>query len=87
MVIDTMLMINNFRDREEDRRCNKRTIVVCLGAAAGRWGYLVLGTGAILLCLSLLAEGRIAAALLPLPTLQSISPHGARWYASTTAKN
>ena len=21
------------------------------------------------------------------PTLQSISPHGARWYASTTAKN
>ena len=69
MVIDTMLMINNFRDREEDRRCNKRTIVVCLGAAAGRWGYLVLGTGAILLCLSLLAEGRIAAALLPLPYL------------------
>ena len=60
MVIDTMLMINNFRDREEDRRCNKRTIVVCLGAAAGRWGYLALGTGAILLCLSLLAEGRIA---------------------------
>ena len=76
MVIDTMLMINNFRDREEDRRCNKRTIVVCLGAAAGRWGYLVLGTGAILLCLSLLAEGRIAAALLPLPYL---AVHIATW--------
>ena len=76
MVIDTMLMINNFRDREEDRRCNKRTIVVCLGAAAGRWGYLVPGTGAILLCLSLLAEGRIAAALLPLPYL---AVHIATW--------
>ena len=76
MVIDTMLMINNFRDREEDRRCNKRTIVVCLGAAAGRWGYLALGTGAILLCLSLLAEGRIAAALLPLPYL---AVHIATW--------
>ena len=76
MGIDTMLMINNFRDREEDRRCNKRTIVVCLGAAAGRWGYLVLGTGAILLCLSLLAEGRIAAALLPLPYL---AVHIATW--------
>lgn len=78
MVIDTMLMINNFRDREEDRRCNKRTIVVCLGAAAGRWGYLVLGTGAILLCLSLLAEGRIAAALLPLPYLGSPYRHMAQ---------
>ena len=76
MVIDTMLMINNFRDREVDRRCNKRTIVVCLGAAAGRWGYLALGTGAILLCLSLLAEGRIAAALLPLPYL---AVHIATW--------
>ena len=76
MVIDTMLMINNFRDREEDARCNKRTIVVCLGAAAGRWGYLALGTGAILLCLSLLAEGRIAAALLPLPYL---AVHIATW--------
>ena len=38
-----MLMINNFRDREEDARCNKRTIVVCLGAGVGRWGYLALG--------------------------------------------
>ena len=75
MVIDTMLMINNFRDREEDRRCNKRTIVVCLGAAAGRWGYLVLGTGAILLCLSLWPR-RIAAALLPLPYL---AVHIATW--------
>ena len=87
MVIDTMLMINNFRDREEDRRCNKRTIVVCLGAAAGRWGYLALGTGAILLCLSLLAEAVSPQLCCLCPTLQSISPHGARWYASTTAKN
>ena len=45
-------------------------------AAAGRCGYLVLGTGAILLCLSLLAEGRIAAALLPLPYL---AVHIATW--------
>lgn len=66
LVIDTMLMVNNFRDREEDARCGKRTIVVCLGAGVGRWGYLALGTGAMVLCLTLLAAGRTWAALLPL---------------------
>ena len=69
LVIDTMLMINNFRDREEDARCNKRTIVVCLGAGVGRWGYLALGAAAVALCLSLLFTGRTWAALLPLPYL------------------
>lgn len=66
LVIDTMLMVNNFRDREEDARCNKRTIVVYLGAGAGRWGYFLLGTVATLLCLGFLCAGRWAAALLPL---------------------
>lgn len=66
LVIDTMLMVNNFRDREEDARCGKRTIVVCLGAAVGRWGYFALGTGAVALCLTLLSGGRLWAALLPL---------------------
>lgn len=65
LVIDTMLMVNNFRDREEDARCGKRTIVVALGAGIGRWGYLALGLGAVALCLSLLAGGRIWAALIP----------------------
>ena len=27
LVIDTMLWINNFRDREEDARCGKKTLV------------------------------------------------------------
>lgn len=66
LVIDTMLMVNNFRDREEDARCGKRTIVVCLGAGAGRWGYLFLGTTATVLCLGFLLSERWAAALLPL---------------------
>ena len=66
LVIDTLLMVNNFRDREEDARCNKRTIVVCLGAGVGRWGYLALGTAAVALCLTLLFAGRTWAALLPL---------------------
>ena len=65
LVIDTMLMINNFRDREEDVRCNKRTVVVCFGARFGSWSYLGLGLGAVALNLSLLFCGRPFAALLP----------------------
>ena len=55
LVIDTMLMLNNFRDREEDARCGKRTIVVLTCAAVGRWGYLLLGLVPAVLCLTLLA--------------------------------
>lgn len=32
LVIDTLLMVNNFRDRDNDRRDGKRTLVVRLGA-------------------------------------------------------
>jgi len=76
LVIDTMLMINNFRDREEDARCGKRTVVVALGAGFGRWSYFALGTGAAALCLTLLVYGRPWAALLPLPYL---ALHLATW--------
>ena len=76
LVIDTMLMINNFRDREEDARCGKRTVVVYLGAKFGSWGYFALGAAAAVLCLTLLAAGRIWAALLPLLYLAG---HTATW--------
>ena len=66
LVIDTMLMVNNFRDRVEDAASGKRTIVVCLGAGVGRWGYFALGTTATLLCLAFALFGRWGAALLPL---------------------
>ena len=76
LVIDTMLMVNNFRDRDEDARCDKRTVVVCLGAGVGRWGYFALGAAAVALCLTLLAGGRPWAALLPLAYLAA---HTATW--------
>ena len=66
LVIDTMLWVNNFRDRAEDARCGKRTLVVLLGERVGRWGYLCLGVAALALCLSLGFDGRPWAALLPL---------------------
>lgn len=76
LAIDTMLMVNNFRDREEDARYDKHTLVVLLGAGAGRWGYLLLGLGAALCCLALAAWGHRWAALLPLPYL---AVHVATW--------
>lgn len=65
-VIDTLLTVNNYRDRDEDARNGKRTLVVRLGARAGKRLYLGLGYVAAALCLSLLLDGRTAAALLPL---------------------
>lgn len=76
LVIDTMLIVNNFRDREEDARCGKRTVVVFLGARFGSWSYFGLGTAAVALCLTLLAGGRTWAALLPLIYLAG---HTATW--------
>ena len=65
LVIDTMLMLNNFRDREEDVISRKYTVVVLFGHTFGKWAYLMLGVIASLLCLAMLFEGHIWAALLP----------------------
>lgn len=49
LVIDTLLIINNYRDREQDRISGKRTIIVLLGERAGNWLYLLVGVVAVLL--------------------------------------
>ena len=71
-----LLTVNNYRDREQDARSGKRTLVVRLGARAGSRLYLALGFAAALLCLALFYDGRIGAALLPLLYL---APHTATW--------
>ncbi|MDR0892489.1 MAG: 1,4-dihydroxy-2-naphthoate polyprenyltransferase [Mediterranea sp.] len=76
LVIDTLLMVNNYRDREADAQSGKRTVVVRFGEAFGRYLYLWLGLAAALLCLTFLREGRLWAALLPLLYLL---PHGLTW--------
>lgn len=69
LVIDTLLMINNYRDREQDARSGKRTLIVRLGAVAGERLYLLLGIAAVSLCLLFLLPDRTEAALLPLAYL------------------
>lgn len=67
IVSDTLLVLNNFRDRDTDRRTGKRTLIVMLGERFGRNLYLWLGIAACALTLSLACRGMWPAALLPLP--------------------
>ena len=76
LVIDTLLMVNNYRHREQDARSGKRTLVVRLGERAGQRLYLLSGFAAAALCLGLWGDGRTWAALLPLLYLP---PHVAAW--------
>lgn len=65
LLIDTLLVVNNYRDREADATSGKRTVIVRFGEKFGRYLYLILGVTAALLCLWFLAGEHIYAALLP----------------------
>lgn len=57
LVIDTLLVVNNYRDIDNDRRAGKYTLVVMIGAKAGRLLYLLLGVAAFLMGLIFFAYG------------------------------
>ena len=76
LLIDTLLVVNNYRDREADARSGKRTVIVRFGEKFGRYLYLMLGVAASLLCFWFFFEGHLFAALLPLLYL---IPHVLTW--------
>lgn len=41
-LITNILIVNNYRDVEEDREANKKTLVVILGGTFSRWQYIFL---------------------------------------------
>jgi len=49
LVIDTLLVVNNYRDRDQDALSGKRTLIVRFGEPFGRYLYLWLGIIATLL--------------------------------------
>ncbi len=51
LVTDTLLIVNNYRDREQDALSGKRTLIVRFGEPSGRYLYLGLGIAATLLTL------------------------------------
>ena len=50
MLIDTLLILNNYRDRDTDRLSGKRTLIAILGEKFGRYFYLACGIAAWMLC-------------------------------------
>lgn len=65
LVIDTLLMINNYRDIENDERAGKRTLAVKLGKECSRMMYLLLGIVACLLGIVFALNGHLWAFILP----------------------
>ena len=66
LVIDGLLIVNNYRDRDNDRAAGKNTLIVQMGAEAGRGLYLVVGIVAVALGLVFWLNGHLLAFLLPL---------------------
>lgn len=62
-----VLVVNNYRDCDDDRDVGKRTLIVMLGRDSGPWLYLAFGIGALALAVVALhgrvGEGGIAAAI------------------------
>lgn len=76
LVSDLLLMLNNYRDREQDKISGKQTLIVRFGEKAGRYAYLWLGIIAAELCTYYAFNGHLWAALLPLLFL---IPHITTW--------
>ena len=49
LVVNTLLVLNNYRDRDTDRLSGKHTLIVLFGEGFGRYLYLLSGVAAVLL--------------------------------------
>ena len=65
LVIDALLIVNNFRDRDTDRLAGKRTIAVRIGARRTLQLYLFVGIAACLMGVVFLFDGRWLTFVLP----------------------
>ena len=76
LVTDTLLVLNNYRDREQDAVSGKRTLIVAFGERFGSLFYLLQGVAGYV-CVALTAcHGHMWAAVLPLFYLL---PHYLTW--------
>lgn len=65
-VIDTLLLINNYRDVDNDKKNGKRTLIVMVGAKNGRKLYFISGLLAVLIGSVFAFNGHYMAFVLPL---------------------
>jgi 1,4-dihydroxy-2-naphthoate octaprenyltransferase len=66
LVIDGLLIVNNYRDRYNDQADGKQTLVVKIGAEATEWLYLALGITACAIGIVFWTNGHVLAFILPL---------------------
>ncbi len=76
LAVDTLLIVNNYRDREPDRKSGKKTVVVRFGERFGSYFYLATGWLAGGLCIGFALLGNLWAGLLP---LLYVIPHTLTW--------
>ena len=76
LMIDTLLIVNNYRDRDTDRRTGKRTLIVMLGERFGRYDYLAHGAAAYVCAAMLALYGHLWVAVL---AMLYLLPHYLTW--------
>lgn len=52
LIIDTLLVVNNYRDIDNDRRAGKRTLIVRIGERGGLLLYILLGLAGTILAIA-----------------------------------
>lgn len=77
--IDTLLLLNNYRDRDEDPAAGKHTSVAIFGEAFGRYLYLFAGLICVAMLLLLYANGRLSLAGLLYTSLPYLFLHVSSW--------
>ncbi len=65
LVIDALLIVNNYRDRDNDRRDGKNTLVVKIGEHATEWLYLSIGIVACLMGITFAMNQHVLAFIMP----------------------
>ncbi len=65
MVIDGLLIVNNYRDRDNDKRDGKQTLVVKIGERSTERFYLALGITATLIGIVFWLNGHVLAFIMP----------------------
>lgn len=76
LVADTLLVLNNYRDREQDRLSGKRTLIVAFGERFGSLFYLLQGVAGYIVVAFMGYYGHMWTAVLPLLYLL---PHYLTW--------
>ena len=76
LLIDTLLVVNNYRDRDTDRIAGKRTLVVLCGERFGSLFYLLQGVAAYVCAAMTALHGHLWMAVLPMFYLL---PHYLTW--------